>query len=66
MSKKEDVISIPRSVLLTVASLDELEDWLQAQDPEFIAELRRIRDQESLTGKGFTTDELRKEWGIPS
>jgi len=51
---------------MTVTSLDELEDWLECQDPDFIAELRRIRDEDSRAGKGYTTDELRKEWGIPS
>ena len=66
MAKSKDSISIPLSVLMTVTSLDELEDWLECQDPDFIAELRRIRDEDSRAGKGYTTDELRKEWGIPS
>ena len=66
MAQREDVIRIPRSVLMTVSSLDELEDWLEAQDSEFIASLRRIRAEESERGAGYTLDQLRKEWNIRS
>jgi len=64
MVTREDLITIPRSVLMTASSIDEIEDWLEMQDPSFVADLRRIRDEES--GKGFTLDELRRQWSIPS
>ena len=66
MAQREGAISIPRSVLLTIESLDELEDWLLANNPDFIAEMRRIRVEESGKGKGYTLDELRREWNIQS
>lgn len=47
---KSDSVQIPKSVLASVETLDELEDWLTAQNPEIIAELRQIRD-EDLAGK---------------
>ncbi len=66
MAQREKEISIPVSVLLSVTSLDELEDWLQARDPEFVAELRRIRAEDLAGCKTYTVDELRREWNIPS
>ena len=64
MAQREDAVLIPKSLLQTVSSLDELEDWLAAQNPDYIADLRRIRDEEQ--GKGITLDSLRREWNIPS
>jgi hypothetical protein len=66
MAQREKTIAIPISVMLSVESLEELEDWLLVNNPEFIKELRRIRDEEDLPGKGKTIEELRNEWGIPS
>ncbi|HEV8385688.1 MAG TPA: hypothetical protein VGQ11_12515 [Candidatus Acidoferrales bacterium] len=66
MAQREKEISIPVSILLSVTTVDELEDWLQARDPEFIAEMRRIRAEDLAGCKSYTTDELRKEWNIPS
>ena len=51
-------ISIPETVLLSAESLDELEDWLAAQNPAFVEELRRIRRDEDLAGQGKTLDEM--------
>jgi len=66
MAQREKTVEIPISLLMTAASLDELEDWLEAQDPEFVREMLRIHDEEMLAGKGQALDELKKEWNIPS
>jgi hypothetical protein len=59
-------IPIPESVLLSAESLDELEDWLSANDPKFVAEMRRIRKDEDLAGKGKDLGEILKRWPIES
>ena len=66
MAVREDSITIPRSILMTVSSLDEIEDWLEMQDGSFVAELLRIRKEESESGKGFTPEQLREEWNTRS
>ena len=57
-------ISIPEAVLLTAQSLDELEDWLAAQHPEFLQQMRRIRKDEDLAEKGKDLGEILKRWPI--
>jgi hypothetical protein len=47
---KTDTIEIPTSVLSSVETLDELQDWLTAQNPMLIAELRAAR-REDRAGK---------------
>ena len=47
---KSDTIEIPTHVLLSVETLDELQDWLTAQNPKVIAELRAAR-REDKAGK---------------
>ena len=44
------VVQIPKQVLASVETLDELYDWLTAQDAGIMAELRDAR-QEDLDGK---------------
>ncbi len=39
-------IEIPVPVLSSVETLDELQDWLTAQNPRIIAELREARQQD--------------------
>jgi hypothetical protein len=61
----KDTVEIPVSVLSSVKTLDELEDWLTAQNPQLIAELREARRQD-LAGE-FKAWEPRlvqctKEW----
>ena len=65
MPKREDWIKIPRSVLMNAKSLDDIDDWVEAHNPAFIAELLRIHKQEALRGKGMTLKQLKKEWNIP-
>ena len=45
-----DTIEIPASVLSSVETLDELQDWLTAQNPRVMAELRAAR-KEDLAGE---------------
>jgi len=55
-------IRIPESVLISAQSLDDLEDWLAANDPEFVERMRRIRNDEDLAGKGKDLGEILKKW----
>ncbi len=45
-----DVVEIPVSVLSSMETLDELQDWLTAQNPKVMAELRAAR-KEDLAGE---------------
>jgi hypothetical protein len=47
---KTDTVEIPTPVLSSVETLDELQDWLTAQNPKLIAELRAAR-REDRAGK---------------
>jgi uncharacterized coiled-coil protein SlyX len=47
---KTETVEIRAAVLSSVETLDELQDWLTAQNPEVIAELRAAR-LEDLAGK---------------
>jgi hypothetical protein len=47
---KTETVEIPTTVLSSVETLDELQDWLTAQNPKVIAELREARKQD-LAGK---------------
>ena len=41
----KDIVEIPVSILSSVETLDELQDWLTAQNPQIVAELREARRQ---------------------
>ena len=43
---KEATVEIPVSVLSSVETLDELQDWLTAQSPGIVAELRQARAED--------------------
>jgi len=62
----ERTVEIPQSVLISAHSLDDLEDWLEANDPEFLSEVRRIRNDEDLAGAGKDITEVLKRWPIDS
>jgi len=47
---KTDTVEIPTPVLSAVETLDELQDWLTAQNPKVVAELRAAR-REDRAGK---------------
>ena len=50
MKAAADVIEIPASILNSVDTLDELEDWLMANNPGVMHELRQAR-RDDLAGK---------------
>lgn len=45
-----ETVEIPVPVLSSVETLDELQDWLTAQNPKIVAELRQTR-KEDKAGK---------------
>ena len=59
-------ISIPETVLLSAQSLDDIEDWLAANDPAFLERMRRIRRDEDLPGQGKDLEELLERWPTDS
>ncbi|MBU4271189.1 MAG: hypothetical protein KKE86_15130 [Planctomycetes bacterium] len=62
----ERTVEIPQSVLVSAQSLDDLEDWLAANNPEFLGEVRRIRKEDDLAGSGKDLAEVLKRWPIES
>ena len=60
----QNTVEIPQSVLISAQSLDDLEDWLAANKPEFLGEVRRIRNEEDLAGSGKDIAEVLKRWPI--
>ena len=50
MKAPADTIEIPTKVLESVDTLDELEDWLMAQNPRLMRELLQAR-QDDVAGK---------------
>ena len=59
-------ISIPEAVLLSAQSLDDLEDWLAANDPAFLERMRRVRRDEDLADQGKDLEEILDRWPIDS
>lgn len=43
-----NTVEIPVSVLSSVETLDELQDWLTTQNPRVMAELREARKEDEL------------------
>lgn len=60
----QNTVEIPQSVLISAQSLDDLEDWLAVNKPEFLSEVRRIRNEEDLAGSGKDIAEVLKRWPI--
>ena len=50
MKSAPEIVEIPISVLESIDTLDELEDWLTANNPRIMRELRETR-QDDLVGK---------------
>jgi hypothetical protein len=42
----KDTVKIPVPVVSSIETLDELQDWLTAQNPPVVAELREARRQD--------------------
>lgn len=47
-----NTVEIPEAVLISAQSLDDLEDWLASNNPEFLQRIRSIRNDEDLQEKG--------------
>ena len=60
----KDLITIPRSVWETAETKEDIEDWLQAHNPKLLADLRRIRRDEDLAGKGKSLEDIARQWSI--
>ena len=58
-------IEIPVSVLESVDTLDELEDWLTAQNPRVMSELRQAREDD-LAGRFKTWKPRHVKWPTKS
>jgi hypothetical protein len=64
-SVASDVVGIPKQVLASIETLDELYDWLTAQNPGIMAELREAR-QEDLAGKFKAWNPRHASWPTES
>ncbi|MBA7515414.1 hypothetical protein ES705_07454 [subsurface metagenome] len=58
--KKKEIVSFPLSVFETADTKEDLEDWLLAQNPEFIKKMRKAR-KDDLCGLGKDWETLKKE-----
>ena len=57
---KEKIVEIPFKVFDTAQTKEELEDWLSAQDADFIKRMKKAR-KDDLEGKGKDWSALKKE-----
>jgi hypothetical protein len=60
-----EVIEIPKQVLASIETLDELYDWLTAQNPAIMAELREARQQD-IAGKFKAWKPRHASWSTES
>jgi len=61
----KDDVEIPVDVLSSVETLDELQGWLTAQNPQIIAELREARRQD-LSGEFKAWEPRHVQWPTES
>jgi hypothetical protein len=59
-----DVLEIPTAVWESAETKEDLEDWLLAHNPKLIQQLRHIRKQEDLAGKGQPLSDVARRWKI--
>jgi hypothetical protein len=63
---EEPAIAVPLRILKMVlvhGDIEELEDWLLVHNPEFIARMRRAREND-LAGRSITWEQVKQELGI--
>jgi hypothetical protein len=63
---EEPTLAIPLRVLRMVlihGDIEELEDWLLVHNPEFIARMRRAREND-LAGRSIAWEQVKQELGI--
>jgi hypothetical protein len=58
--QKVEKVTFPLSVFETAGTKEDLEDWLLAQNAEFVKRMRKAR-QDDLQGKGKEWKSLKKE-----
>lgn len=58
--RKIDSVIFPVSVFQTTDTKEDLEDWLLAQDSEFMKKMRKAR-QDDIEGKGKDWEALKNE-----
>ena len=58
--QKMDKVTFPLSVFETADTKEDLEDWLLAQNADFIKRMRKAR-QDDLQGKGKEWKSFKKE-----
>jgi hypothetical protein len=58
--QKTEKVTFPLSVFETADTKEDLEDWLLAQNAEFIKRMRKAR-QDDLQGKGKEWNSFKKE-----
>ncbi|MCX6071054.1 MAG: hypothetical protein NTU91_09380 [Chloroflexi bacterium] len=61
-SASKDTVEFPVAVWESAETKEELEDWLLAQDPKAVRQLRRIRRTEDLAGRGKTLSDVARRW----
>ena len=59
--KSIDAVSIPKTVLESAETMEELEDWLLANNHDFISEMRQVKLEEDLKGKGTRLEDLSRK-----
>ena len=64
MNPTTDVLEIPTAVWESAETKEDLEDWLLAHNPKLIQQLRHIRKQEDLAGKGQPLSDVARRWKI--
>lgn len=58
--KKSEVIAFPVSIFETADTKEDLEDWLLAQDAEFLRKMKKAR-KDDVEGKGKDWRQLKKD-----
>lgn len=61
--KKKEIVSFSLSGFETVDTKEDLEDWLLAQNPEFLKKMRKAR-KDDLRGMGKDWETLKKGQAI--
>ena len=58
--KKLKTVTFPLSIFETANTIEDLEDWLLSNNPEFIKRMRKVR-KDDIQGTGKDWKSLKKE-----
>jgi hypothetical protein len=58
--RKQETITFPLSIFETADTIEDLEDWLLSENPEFIKKMRKVR-RDDMQGEGKDWQSLKKE-----